>query len=76
MNKQWQTRTRYIKMNLAETIYQKSLDLPEDKAFEVIDFIDFIKSRVRPVEAVQQTSPLLTESLIKEDVEWGLHGDD
>ena len=32
-------------MNLAETIYQKSLDLPEDKAQQVIDFIDFLKSR-------------------------------
>ena len=29
-------------MNLAETIYQKSLDLPEDKAIQVINFIDFI----------------------------------
>ena len=35
-------------MNLAETIYQKSLDLPEDKAVEVIDFIDFLKNRTRP----------------------------
>jgi hypothetical protein len=32
-------------MNLAETIYQKSLDLPEEKAIEVIDFIDFLKQR-------------------------------
>ncbi len=32
-------------MNLAETIYQKSLDLPIDKAIEVIDFIDFLKKR-------------------------------
>jgi Protein of unknown function (DUF2281). len=31
-------------MNLAETIYQKSLDLPEDKAIEVIDFIDSLKT--------------------------------
>ena len=35
-------------MNLAETIYQKSLDLPEDKAIQVINFIDFIKSRLKP----------------------------
>lgn len=41
-------------MNLAETIYQKSLDLPEDKAIEVIDFIDFIKNRARPVESFKQ----------------------
>ena len=33
-------------MNLAETIYQKSLDLPIDKAIEVIDFIDFLKKRI------------------------------
>ncbi len=33
-------------MNLAETIYQKSLDLPTDKAIEVIDFIDFLKKRM------------------------------
>jgi hypothetical protein len=32
-------------MNLAETIYQKSLDLPAEKAIEVIDFIDFLKNR-------------------------------
>jgi hypothetical protein len=33
-------------MNLAETIYQKSLDLPIDKAIEVIDFIDFLKRKL------------------------------
>lgn len=33
-------------VNLAETIYQKSLDLPAEKAIEVIDFIDFIKNRL------------------------------
>jgi hypothetical protein len=33
-------------MNLAKTIYQKSLDLPIDKAIEVIDFIDFLKKRI------------------------------
>jgi hypothetical protein len=33
-------------MNLAETIYQKSLDLPAEKAIEVIDFIDFLKSQL------------------------------
>jgi hypothetical protein len=32
-------------MTLAETIYQKSLELPDEKAIEVIDFIDFLKSR-------------------------------
>lgn len=32
-------------MNLVETIYQKSLDLPPEKAQQVIEFIDFIKTR-------------------------------
>jgi hypothetical protein len=32
-------------MTLAETIYQKSLTLPPEKAREVLDFIDFIKDR-------------------------------
>ena len=41
-------------MNLAETIYQKSLDLPEEKAIEVIDFIDFIKNRSRHYQSVGQ----------------------
>lgn len=45
-------------MNLAETIYQKSLDLPEDKAIEVIDFIDFLKNRSRPAEPGKQTKSL------------------
>ena len=41
-------------------IYQKSLDLPEEKAIEVIDFIDFIKNRtkinqsIRPVKVLQK----------------------
>lgn len=39
-------------MNLAETIYQKSLDLPEEKAIEVIDFIDFIKNSSRPDQSI------------------------
>ena len=33
-------------MPLAEVIYQKSLDLPLEKAQEVIDFIDFLKTRL------------------------------
>lgn len=37
-------------MNLAETIYQKSLTLPPEKAQVVIDFIDFIKTRPNVVE--------------------------
>lgn len=35
-------------MNLAEIIYEKSKDLPDDLAAEVIDFIDFLKERTRP----------------------------
>lgn len=34
-------------MNLAETIYQKSLDLPEEKSLYVIDIVYFLKSRSR-----------------------------
>jgi hypothetical protein len=45
-------------MNLAETIYQKSLDLPEDKAIEVIDFIDFLKNRSRPDQPIRQSGAL------------------
>lgn len=40
-------------MTLAETIYQKSLELPDNKAIEVIDFIDFIKSRSQSTTVVQ-----------------------
>ncbi|MBT9561188.1 MAG: DUF2281 domain-containing protein [Myxococcales bacterium] len=32
-------------MTLAEVIYEKSRELPEEKAREVIDFIDFLKTR-------------------------------
>ena len=32
-------------MTLAEMIYQKSLELPDDKAQEVIDFIEFLQAR-------------------------------
>ena len=49
-------------MNLAETIYQKSLDLPEDKAIEVIDFIDFLKNRSRPNQPIKQSKALQNET--------------
>ncbi|MEY3759782.1 MAG: hypothetical protein RIR39_1273 [Pseudomonadota bacterium] len=49
-------------MNLAETIYQKSLDLPEEKAIEVIDFIDFIKNRTK----INQSIRLVKEHQKKE----------
>jgi len=38
-------------MTLAELIFEKSKDLPVVKAHEVIDFIDFIKSRDRQNDA-------------------------
>ena len=49
-------------MNLAETIYQKSLDLPEEKAIEVIDFIDFLKNRSRPNQLIGQSKVLQNET--------------
>ena len=42
-------------MSLAEVIYQKSLDLSLEKAKEVIDFIDFIKTRhavIKPADTL------------------------
>lgn len=45
-------------MSPAEVIYQKSLDLPIDKAEEAIDFIDFFKTR----HAVIKPTNILVES--------------
>ncbi|MDD5321180.1 MAG: hypothetical protein PHD43_11320 [Methylococcales bacterium] len=59
-------------MTLAETIYQKSLELPDDKAIEVIDFIDFIKSRSQPATVVQPISS--TPSLYQAFSDAGLIG--
>jgi hypothetical protein len=42
-------------MTLAEVIYQKSRDLPPDKASEVIDFIEFIKARREPLREASET---------------------
>ena len=39
-------------MTLAEVIFEKSKDLPVVKAQEVIDFIDFIKTRNRQTDEV------------------------
>lgn len=44
-------------MNLAETIYQKSLDLPTEKAIEVIDFIDFLKNRLGSKNSIHFNRP-------------------
>jgi len=38
-------------MNLAETIYQHSLNLPETAAREALDFIEFLEQRYAPVSA-------------------------
>jgi hypothetical protein len=40
-------------MTLAETIYQRSLNLPEDAAREALDFIEFLSQRY----GGQQTVP-------------------
>ena len=43
-------------MNLAETIYQHSLNLPETAAREALDFIEFLEQRYapKPVNTKQQ----------------------
>ncbi|MDO9106720.1 MAG: DUF2281 domain-containing protein [Methylovulum sp.] len=38
-------------MNLAETIYQHSLKLPEAAAREALDFIEFLEQRYTPKSA-------------------------
>lgn len=38
-------------MNLAETIYQHSLNLPETAAREALDFIEFLEQRYAPISA-------------------------
>ena len=38
-------------MNLAETIYQHSLNLPETAAREALDFIEFLEQRYAPIPA-------------------------
>lgn len=38
-------------MNLAETIYQHSLNLTESAAREALDFIEFLEQRYAPVPA-------------------------
>ncbi len=58
-------------MELAEIIYQKSLNLPINKAVEVIDFIDFIKSRA---SVVDESVPIQASSLYQAFNEAGLIG--
>lgn len=57
-------------MGLAETIYHKSLDLPAEKAIEVIDFIDFIKDRLNspPLDTPNAGPMLSCFDLIEEDI--------
>ena len=54
--------------NLAEQIYQSSLDLPDEAAFEVLDFIAMLKMRLvhnqsasRPVAVTGEDSPLFRQ---------------
>jgi len=41
-------------MNLAETIYQHSLNLPESAAREALDFIEFLEQRYAPLPALAE----------------------
>lgn len=41
-------------MNLAETIYQHSLNLPEVAAREALDFIEFLEQRYAPAKKATQ----------------------
>jgi hypothetical protein len=50
-------------MNLAETIYQHSLNLPETAAREALDFIEFLEQRYAPVPASPK-QPNDTEAFI------------
>lgn len=51
-------------MNLTDTIYQKILDLPPEKAQQVIDFIDFIKTRSPASPAISLQSAFEEAGLI------------
>jgi hypothetical protein len=50
-------------MNLAETIYQHSLNLPESAAREALDFIEFLEQRYVPL-ASAPTSRNDTEAFL------------
>ncbi|SJM93214.1 hypothetical protein CRENPOLYSF2_3150014 [Crenothrix polyspora] len=43
-------------MNLAETIYQHSLNLPETAAREALDFIEFLEQRYAPIPYPPKTT--------------------
>lgn len=62
-------------MSFADIIYRKSLDLPDDKAHEVINFIDFIKSRPILVEKMPVDDQKISSlSLYQAFAEAGLIG--
>jgi Protein of unknown function (DUF2281) len=50
-------------MNLAETIYQHSLNLPETAAREALDFIEFLEQRYASVPAYRK-QPNDTEAFL------------
>ena len=47
-------------MTLSEMIYEKSRQLPEDKAQEVIDFIDFLLKKTENSKPVDERLSVLT----------------
>lgn len=59
-------------MSLAELIYEKSKDLPDDRAAEVIDFIDFLKTRVRPAgdAALTETARAALNRIAETRIHW------
>jgi hypothetical protein len=58
-------------MTLAELIFEKSKDLPVVKAQEVIDFIDFIKTRNNQTEAgAQQEREAALAKITRARIHW------
>ena len=47
-------------MTLSEMIYEKSRHLPEDKAQEVIDFIDFLLKKTEDSKPIDERFSALT----------------
>lgn len=60
-------------MNLAETIYQHSLRLPEPAAREVLDFIEFLESRQTQVSR-SDPARLLDPMQFSNTVNWPVDG--
>lgn len=59
-------------MTLAELIFEKAKDLPAVKAKEVIDFIDFIKTRDAQTEkaGVQQEREAALAKIARARIHW------